>query len=119
MDRLMRNGSQTMENFPKQGSIYWFDPELSRGAEFRKIRPCVIVSPDEMNKNIKTVIIVPLTSTIRSWNFRLKITIVGHESSRACDQICSIDKGGLKGRLGSLKSSDTDRLLTLLQTILS
>ena len=46
MDRLMRNGSQTMENFPKQGSIYWFDPELSRGAEFRKIRPCVIVSPD-------------------------------------------------------------------------
>jgi len=108
-----------MVDFPKQGSIYWFDPEPSKGAELRKIRPCVIVSPDEMNNNIKTVIIVPLNSTIRLWDFRLKATIAGNDSSLACDQIRSIDKSRLKAQIGNLKPSDLERLFGLLQSMFS
>lgn len=108
-----------MIEFPKQGSIYWFNPEPSRGSELRKIRPGVIVSPDEMNSNIKTVIIVPLTSTVKPWDFRLKIEVVGHSSSLACDQIRSIDKTRLKEQIGSLKKSDIEKLFVLLQSIFS
>jgi mRNA interferase MazF len=108
-----------MIDFPKQGSIYWFNPEPSVGAELRKIRPCVIVSPNEMNSNIKTVIIVPLTSTVRPWDFRLKIDVDGHSSSLACDQIRSIDKNRIKQQMGSLKKSDLEKLFGLLQSIFS
>jgi mRNA interferase MazF len=115
----MKTGSKAMANFPSQGSIYWFDPEPSKGTELRKIRPGVIVSPDEMNKNIRTVIIVPLTSTVRPWNFRMRVKVTGHASSLACDQIRSIAKGRLRAQIGNLKPADTDKLLGLLQSILS
>lgn len=108
-----------MTNYPKQGSIYWFDPEPSRGAELSKIRPCVIISPDEINANIKTVIIIPLTSTIRPWDFRLKTTVTGHDASLACDQIRAIDKTRLKTQIGSLNTSDLERLFGLLQSMFS
>jgi mRNA interferase MazF len=108
-----------MVDFPSQGSIYWFDPEPSQGSELRKIRPCVIVSPDEMNKNIRTIIIVPLTSTVRSWNFRVKVMVAGHASSMACDQIRSIDKSRLKTQIGNLKPADKDKVLGLLRSILA
>ena len=108
-----------MTDFPKKGSIYWFNPEPSKGAELRKIRPCVIVSPDEMNSNIKTVIIVPLTSTVRAWDFRLKATVAGHASSLACDQIRSINKSRLKRQIGNLKPSDLEKLFGLLQSMFS
>lgn len=108
-----------MASFPKRGSIYWFNPEPSQGAELRKIRPCVIVSPDEMNENIRTVIIIPLTSTLRPWDFRLQVKVAGYVSSLACDQIRSIDKVRLKEQIGSLSPSDIKRLLVLLQSILS
>ena len=108
-----------MTRFPKQGSIYWFDPEPSRGAELPKIRPCVIISPDEMNANIKTVIIVPLTSTIRTWDFRLKTMVAGQDSSLACDQMRTIDKARLKAQIGSLSPPDLERLFGLLQSMFS
>lgn len=106
-----------MQNFPKQSSIYWFDPEPAKGSEMRKVRPCVVVSPDEMNENLQTVIIVPLTSTIQAWPFRLTINVLGQKSSIACDQLRVIDKRRLKNHIGKLKSADRVKLFTLLQTI--
>lgn len=108
-----------MPNFPKQGSIYWFDPEPTQGAELRKIRPCVVVSPDEMNSNIKTVIIVPVTSHVHPWDFRLKVTIAGQRASLACDQIRSIDKSRLKAHIENLKPADLEKLFGLLQSVFS
>jgi mRNA interferase MazF len=108
-----------MQNFPKQGSVYWFDPEPVKGTEMRKIRPCVVVSPDEMNENLRTVIVVPITSTIQPWPFRLTITLLGKSSSVACDQLRTVDKSRLKAGLGNLKPADKDKLFTLLQLILS
>ncbi len=115
----MKNGLKVMANFPSQGSIYWFNPEPSQGSELRKIRPCVIVSPNEMNENIRTVIIVPLTSTMRPWDFRLRVMVAGHASSLACDQIHAIDKSRLKQQIGDLKPADVDKLLRLLRSIVS
>jgi mRNA interferase MazF len=108
-----------MQNFPKQSSLYWFDPEPVKGAEIRKIRPCVVISPNEMNESLRTVIVAPLTSTIKSWPFRLTIHFLGQKSSIACDQIRAIDKKRLKVHIGDLPSTEKERLFRLLHAILS
>ncbi len=108
-----------MTNFPKQTSIYWFDPESVRGSELRKIRPCVVVSPDAMNKKLQTLLVVPLTSSIKPWPFRVNITLLGQKSSAACDQLRVIDRSRLKAHIGTLKRSDSEKLFGMLQSILS
>lgn len=117
--RLLRIGKNKMQDFPKQCSIYWFDPKPVTGSEIDKIRPCVVISPDEMNEHLRTVIIAPLTSTIQSWPFRVTVGILGKKSSIACDQIRAVDKSRLKACIGKLKSTDRDKLFSLLQLIFS
>ena len=119
MVHRLRSGKKTMPDFPKQASVYWFDPEPVKGSEMRKVRPCIVVSPDEMNQSLQTVIIVPLTSTIQAWPFRLTINLLGQKSSAACDQLRAVDKSLLKARVGGLRPTDKDRLFGLLQTIFS
>lgn len=108
-----------MVKFPEQSSIYWFDPEPVKGSELRKIRPCIVVSPNEMNQRLSTVLVVPLTSAVRPWPFRVSMTILGQKSSAACDQIRVIDKSRLKAKIGSLKKSDSALLFGMVQSILS
>ena len=108
-----------MINFPKQSSLYWFDPEPIKGAELRKVRPCIVVSPNDMNEDLRTVLVIPLTSTIKPWPFRITVTTLGQKSSAACDQLRSIDKSRLKAYIGDLKVADRERLYGLLQSILS
>ena len=108
-----------MDKFPARFSVYWFDPEPSKGSEMRKIRPCVVISPDEMNENLKTVIVAPLTSTLQNWPFRAVISIMGNKSSVACDQIRSIDKKRLKAQIEQLRKSDQEKIIGILQAMFS
>ncbi len=101
----------------KRFSVYWFDPEPTVGVELRKVRPCIVVSPEEMNEIVRTVIIVPLTSTSKSWPFRVTLKVMGHRSSAACDQLRAIDKSRLKEYIGDLSDKDGGAVLTMLQTI--
>ena len=119
MAQHLKSGRRIMQNFPRQCSIYWFDPEPVKGSEIRKVRPCIVVSPDEMNEHLKTVIIVPMTSTIQAWPFRLTLSIFGQKSSAACDQVRAIDKTRLKAYVGNLKTADKDKLFSVLQSIFS
>lgn len=100
-------------------SVYWFDPGVAEGAEIRKIRPCIVISPNEMNDNLRTVLIVPLTSTIQGWPFRSTVTIMGQKSSAACDQLRAVDKTRLKARIGALKPSEVHKLQDVLRSILA
>jgi len=99
----------------KQFSVYWFDPEPTVGAELRKVRPCVVVSPEVMNEVVSTVVIVPLTSTSKSWPFRTNITVDGKKSNAACDQIRAVDKSRLKDYIASLSAGDSEAVLRILQ----
>lgn len=108
-----------MTDSPKQSSVYWFDPEPAKGSEIKKIRPCIVVSPNEMNKHLRTVLVVPLTTTVQPWPFRTTMTILGRKSSAACDQLRVVDKSRLRAHIGDLRKSDRDKLYALLQTILS
>jgi mRNA interferase MazF len=76
----------------KQYEVYWVDLNPTFGSEMNKTRPCVIVSPDDMNKYLNTIIIAPITSTERVYLFRVKCDI----GYIALDQLRTIDKIRIK-----------------------
>lgn len=99
--------------------MYWVNLDPTKGSEIQKTRPCIIVSPDEMNEVLRTVVVVPLTSTIIDWPFRTTITIANKQSSAACDQLRTISKERISSKIGSLSSTEREAILDILQTIFS
>jgi len=85
-----------------QAFLVRLDP--ATGAETAKTKPCVVVSPDELNRAISTVIIAPMTTARRGWPTRVEITFQGKTGEIALDQIRAVDKSRLVKRLGKLDS---------------
>jgi mRNA interferase MazF len=77
---------------PLQGEVWWVNLDPTVGSEINKRRPCLIVSPNETNQHLQTVIAAPITSTIRPWPTRLTIKLQRQNSSVALDQIRAIDR---------------------------
>jgi len=86
----------------------------TKGSEISKNRPCLIVSPDEANRYLSTVTIVPLTSTLKGYPTRVDCTFEGKNGQLAIDQIRCIDKVRLVKKLGFL---DDDACKTLCEVI--
>jgi mRNA interferase MazF len=76
----------------KQYQIVLVNLDPTLGSEIQKTRPCVIVSPDEINDNLRTVVIAPMTSTSRKYPTRVKVKHNSKEGWVAIDQIRTIDK---------------------------
>ena len=89
------------------------DPTV--GHEMRKTRPCVVVSPDELNGRLATLIVAPLTSTRRSVPWRVDSTFRGKRGQVALDQLRTIDRARVARNLGALDSRAGRRALELLQ----
>lgn len=81
----------TLKKYPLQGEVWWVNLDPTIGKEISKKRPCLIVSPDDMNAHLGTVIAAPITSTLRSWSTRVTIKLQRRDSSVALDQIRMID----------------------------
>ena len=80
-----------------------------------KIRPVVIVSRDEMNRHLQTVVVCPLTTKLHPrWRSRVQCRCAGREAEIAVDQIRTVSKQRLSKRLGQLKDSDAGRLHRLI-----
>ena len=84
---------------PRQGDIWWTNLDPTVGREISKKRPCLIVSPDEMNLHLGTVIAAPITSTLRDWPTRLPIRLSRTKRSVALDQVRMIDNSRLMSRI--------------------
>lgn len=91
------------------------DPTL--GSEITKTRPCVIISPNSMNKYLGTVLIAPLTSTIRNYPTRLNCTFENKEGQIALDQIRAIDKIRIGKKLGVFEENFNQKICEKLQII--
>jgi mRNA interferase MazF len=91
----------------------------SQGYEIKKTRPCVVVSPNEMNKYIRTIIIAPMTSKIRNYPTRVPITFEGTEGDVVLDQIRTIDKSRVIKKLGTLDAKTASLVLEALNKIFS
>lgn len=88
-----------------QYEIYWVNLDPTIGSEIKKVRPCIILSPNEMNHHIKTVIIAPLTSKEKNYPTRVKVIFDGKVGWAILDQIRCIDKQRL-ARLGGITSNE-------------
>jgi mRNA interferase MazF len=88
------------------------DPTIGR--EIKKTRPCTVVSPDEMNYHIGTVIIAPMTTKGRDYPTRVPCTFQGVAGQIVLDQIRTVDKTRLAKKLGRLSSSASARVLRVL-----
>jgi len=93
------------------------DPTI--GSEIQKTRPCVVISPDEMNHHIATVIVAPMTTKGRSYPTRVVCTIQGKEGQVVLDQIRTVDKSRLARKLGQLKDEIQGEILSVLNEMFS
>ena len=98
----------------KQYDVYWVDLNPTIGAEMQKIRPCVIVSPKELNIHLDTVIIIPITSAIHSYPYRVGCQLMDRDGEIATDQIRTIDKRRLKSRIATLTTDEIAKLQDIL-----
>lgn len=87
------------------------DPTI--GSEIKKTRPAVIVSPDELNAHLQTVIVVPLT-TGRVYPFRVATQVQGKKGVAAIDQVRTVDKRRLVKRISTLRGKTAERVLIAL-----
>jgi mRNA interferase MazF len=76
----------------KQYDIVLVNLDPSQGSEIKKTRPCLVISPDEINLNLRTVTIAPMTTKSRSWPTRLKVRFNKTTGLAAIDQVRTIDK---------------------------
>ncbi len=97
--------------------VHLISLDPTKGSEIRKTRPCLIISPDEMNKHIRTVIIAPMTSTIKNYPTRVTTTFQGKKGQIVLDQIRTVDKGRLIKNLGSISKAAEEKVLGVLQEI--
>lgn len=86
----------------KRGEVWWVNLDPTIGTEIRKTRPALIVSPDDMNAALPRVIVAPLTSKGQALGCRPEIRFRGKKARILLDQIRSIDKQRLTGKLGAI-----------------
>jgi mRNA interferase MazF len=91
----------------------------SQGHEVKKARPCVIISPDEMNGYLRTLIVAPIAPTIKLYPTRVHIFFDGKRGSIMLDQIRTIDKTRLIRKIGSLEPKSSFLVLRTLQKMFS
>jgi mRNA interferase MazF len=104
-----------VKSIVSRGDIWLINLDPTKGSEIKKIRPCIIVSPQEMHDFLRTVIIAPMTTKGRQAPYRLPITHDGKKGLVMLDQIRSIDKGRLVKRLGSVNNKILGASLSILQ----
>ena len=94
--------------------VYLVNLDPTVGSEIRKTRPCVIISPDEMNGYIRTVIVAPMTTKGRPYPTRVDCRFDGKDGQVVLDQIRTVDKARLVKRLGKLSGAAQDKILSSL-----
>ena len=89
------------------------DPTL--GSEITKMRPCLVVSPDELNQHLRTVIVAPMTTAGQVYPWRVACRFQNRSGFVALDQLRTVDRGRLVTRLGRLSAGTTTEVLDTLQ----
>jgi len=97
--------------------VYLVNLDPTIGSEIQKTRPCLIISPDEMNHHIATVIIAPLTSKGRDYPTRVNCRFEGKDGQIILDQIRTVDKGRLVKKLGRITDKTRNEVLAVLLEI--
>ena len=94
--------------------VYLVNLDPTIGTEIQKTRPCVVISPDEMNRHIATVIVAPMSSRGRPYACRVRCRFEGKDGQVVLDQIRTVDKARLAKRLGRVNRQTQRAILATL-----
>jgi len=104
-----------VEHAVERYGIYLADLNPTRGSEINKVRPVVVVSQDEMNRHLDTVVVCPLTTKLHPrWRSRLQCLCARKKAEIRVDQIRRISKERLGKKLGQIKGADASQLRRLI-----
>jgi mRNA interferase MazF len=98
-----------------RGDVFLVNLNPTRGDEIRKTRPCVVVSPNELNTHLRTFIVAPLTTGSHSYPFRVPCTFRGKSGHVVLDQIRTVDQERLVKHLGTLAVPVLGQALSVLR----
>jgi len=101
----------------KRFDVYLVNLDPTIGSEIKKTRPCLVISPDEMNLNIRTVIIAPMTSAQKEYPTRIYCTFQKKKGQIVLDQLRTIDKARLIKKLGTIASKVQLEVISILQRL--
>jgi mRNA interferase MazF len=99
--------------------VYLINLDPTLGSEIKKSRPCLIISPDEMNNHISTIIVAPMTAKGRDYPTRINCQFEGKSGQIVLDQIRAVDKIRLIKKLGKINDSISEEVLSVLQDMFS
>ncbi len=98
----------------KRFDVFLINLDPTVGAEIEKTRPCLVISPDEMNAFIQTVIVAPMTTKARSYPTRVSCRFEGKDAHIVLDQLRTVDKSRLYKRLGRISPATQKQVLAVL-----
>jgi mRNA interferase MazF len=101
----------------KAGDIWLAQLDPTVDSEIQKTRPCVVISPDEMNAHLRTVIVAPMTTGSREARFRVPLNFQGKQGLILLDQVRTLDRVRLVQRLGTLRPVTLRSVLQTLQAM--
>jgi mRNA interferase MazF len=90
---------------PLRDEIWLVSLDPTQGSEMQKTRPCLVISPDEMNRHLRTVLIAPMTTVARPYPTRVSLTFQGKHGQVALDQLRAVDQQRLVGKIGKASSA--------------
>jgi len=103
-----------MVTHPRRDEVWLIALDPSKGSEIKKTRPCLVISPDEMNEPLQTVVVAPMTTTQRKYPTRVNLTFRGKAGQVALDQLRAVDRQRLIRRLGTVSSRTAREVSSLL-----
>lgn len=104
-------------DFPKRFSVFLVNLDPTVGHEIRKTRPAVVISPDEMNEFLSTVIIAPMTTKQHNYPTRVACTFEGKDGWVVLDQIRTVDRARLVKELGEIGAPTQENVLSVLSAM--
>ena len=107
-------GQKRLGMVAKRFEVYLVNLDPTIGREIKKTRPCLVISPDEMNQHIATVIVAPMTTKERSYPTRIPCEFQGKAGQIVLDQIRTVDKTRLVKKLGQIDAATQKTVLLLL-----
>lgn len=93
-----------MVSHPRLDEVWLISLDPTQGSEIQKTRPCLVVSPGEMNRYLRTVIVAPMTTSERPYPTRVTVTFQSRQGQVALDQIRAVDRQRLVRKLGSVSA---------------
>ncbi len=103
----------------KRFDVYLIVLDPTVGSEIQKTRPCLIISPDEMNRHISTVIVAPMTTRGKSYPSRVACKFQGKKGYVVLDQIRTVDKSRLARKLGRIRKDNQQEVLSVIAEMFS